>query len=312
MPNLYHQLPQILVDKLRRVYDGNPSGVDATGYAKLQPEQWEEFLCLLSEHWDVYTFARDGFKFRYNRRKQRLTYSVMPGSLRFKTATFFRDHVFGRLQSIVNHHPPSEKYWDSIRRVVGGLSSFQNYAMDCMGTVILDCVWMCGDGGVSNPCAVLEVTDSKGYHDTKSKVRDVIKDTRGLPGMGIVVNIDLNRDDKKRAFYVFVKQVRAGTNSAGKNTYMPIEDQRGEIEFRDKLGKLCDGELRISVRDFLGIHIARRFHQDCPITQAILNEDIVISHSDLLKFLEKAEEEDRAEDEMVLEDAKRHGNWKSD
>lgn len=180
--------------------------------------------------------------------------------------------------------------------------------MDFKGTVILDCVWMCGDRGVSNPCAVLEVTDSKGYRDTKSKVRDVIKDTRGLPGMGIVVNIDLNRDDKKGAFYAFVKQVRSGTNSEGKNMYITIEDPRGEIEFRDKDGKLCGGELRISVRNFLGIHNARQFHEDCPTTQAILNSDIVISHSDLFQFLEQAEEEDRVENEIVLEDAKRHGN----
>lgn len=165
---------------------------------------------------------------------------------------------------------------------------------------------------MSNPCAVLEVTDSKGYRDTKSKVRDVIKDTKGLPGTGIVVNIDLNREDKKRAFYVFVKQVRSGTDSNGKNMYMTIEDPRGEIEFRDKDGKLCPGDLKISVRNFLGIHNARQFYEDCPTTQAILNADIVISHSHLFQFLEKAEEEDRAENETVLEDAKRHGKWKSD
>lgn len=293
-----HSQAHRIFDKIYSYWNGLPPvNIPVAATFRVRRSEHHQLLQLLSKDEELQEFAFRRLKLYYNRRKRKLSYE-MP--------TAIHEEMIGELQTEIGDQLAAIKMKsDAAKTVLGPVRYVNSSAVELPGGVSDD-KQMQNPDGVWNfrvsldecfPCFIFEVCFSQRMEAAVDKIRKVIFETDGHPGMALVVKLDYA--SPKQLLNPTPKHSRAASYTAFEWILDP--NPQGVIEnapsrtiprqqFRNEKGEVVPGKLSFSVRSFLGKEIWERFlnHQD-PAIASVLDEVITIEHSVMAKWVEQVE-----------------------
>lgn len=182
-PTRAHQV----FENVQRCWDGHPVDVPPAGSVRLRRSEFTQLLALLAQETELLDFAFRNLKFFYDHRRKRLTYA-MPSPI--------HEEISGQLAKEI-----SKQFWviETGSPGAGDLMNLITYANSCGikmpgdephdTTKYPDGVWHCKFLKRKRPCFMFEVCFSQIMNDAVAKIRHILLERKGRPGMALVVKL---------------------------------------------------------------------------------------------------------------------------
>ncbi|OJD30245.1 uncharacterized protein BKCO1_640003 [Diplodia corticola] len=293
--------PEAIYDKILRRSNGDRDAVPVQGVTRIYKDQFEHLMGLIKSNDKLYRSVARHVKFSFARNK--LFYSF-PDLVHRLFAGLLRSMIDTKIAEVAERYARRDADGNVLKNVASAITQVR--AIDIDG-IDADGVWEFNWGSGAQAkrlCFALDAAHAVDYNVAERRMMRLMAANKGRPGMAILVRmsnsrmeLDHTKSEHKRADYTILKVTQQNLD-LGKKPYVFISS-RTRVKFRHKNGKERHGELRIPIRDMIGSrHTVRdliwsshvRFvNEDDPVTVAILEEDIVITHHELWMSLEMAE-----------------------
>lgn len=288
-----HTRAHKIFEKINLCWNGQRVSIPPAATIRVRGSEYQKLLRLLAQDQDVERFAFRQLKLFYNNQSCRLSYEMV---------TSIHDGIQENVKGVISEQfgvlkarsAEAKRVLDIVRNR-GSTTIPLSENKDTK--VSPDALYMLRKGTTETPCFFLEVSFSQSLKAAKNKVRKIIRDTKGSPGLGLIIKVPYAtpkqladpRPDLPRAatYHLFKWTTEKGADGVVENKVVRVHRAR---QFRDENGKLVPGKLSITLRDFVGEAQLPKFpFLKDPEVASALDEVIEIDHSELERWLEELE-----------------------
>ncbi|KAL1618384.1 hypothetical protein SLS56_010574 [Neofusicoccum ribis] len=294
-PSTKKSRPLVLFEKIRRLYNGDTKGIPVIGAVRIHEKEFQQLEELLAQSDELSYFTSCCLKASYNSRKRKLKYT-MSGPIHAGVADKVRDAIMKHLGMIEQKYPTPN--------IAGQIESLSDrlikpfFHMKAGHTP--DGLWKFSGASDHRYCLVMEVAHAQKYEDAKKDVQHLIADTRGRPGLGIVININYNKErdivdaahsptDLDRTAFISIFQL-AQVKKLDFSYKPMVQEMLSEQVFRSKDGSTNNGHIELKIRDIIGLtHMDNVKGEES--NSPVLDESVIIPHAILAEAVRAAENE---------------------